>query len=56
MTEEEFVKKNKDSFVITKQKDGNYKGWSWKYERVIEARDYAPDIVLQRLLIHNGKE
>ncbi len=56
LSEEEFVKKHKDSFVITKQPDGNYKGWAWKYERVIKARDYGPDIVLQRLLVHDGRE
>lgn len=39
-------------FVIFKQPDGNYKGWSKKYGKTIMVREGSPESVLQRLLTH----
>ena len=54
---EEVLKKevNKDSIVITKQEDGNWKGFMIKFGKVVDARQADPIIVLQMLLTHPGK-
>ncbi len=46
--------KNKNVISIIKQKDGNYIGYTEKFGKVIEIRDYSPEAVLQRLLTHGG--
>ena len=43
------------AFLLAKQEDGNYKGWTWKYGKMIEVRDVGPETVLQLLLTHDGK-
>lgn len=41
-----------DSFTVTKQKDGNWKGATKKNGKTIEIRDIDPNTVLTRLLTH----
>lgn len=44
-----------DLFIIEKQPDGNWKGWTQKYGKQIEIRDVGPETVLQLLMTHDGK-
>lgn len=46
--------RNPPERVITliKEKDGNWRGYMKKGGRVIEERQFAPEIVLQALLVH----
>jgi hypothetical protein len=39
---------------IIQQEDGNWKGYTQKFGKLIEVRDVGPDAVLQRLLTHDG--
>ncbi|MDE2233299.1 MAG: hypothetical protein KGJ90_04180 [Patescibacteria group bacterium] len=54
LTPPEFVKKNKKMIVLSEEPDGNWKGYIWKYEKLIEVRDYGPETILQALLVHDG--
>lgn len=46
---------NADAISLIKQKDGNWKGWKQVNGKLVEVRDIAPDIVLGRLLTHDGR-
>lgn len=48
--------KNQDVISIVKQKDGNYIGYMMKFGKLIEVRQNDPQIVLQMLLTHSGKD
>ncbi len=40
--------------LIEHQPDGNYKGWTIKFGKEIEAREAKPEDVLASLLTHGG--
>ena len=44
--------KNPNVISLIKQEDGNYKGWTQKNGKLVDARDYGPETVLQALLTH----
>lgn len=44
--------KNEKAISIIRQEDGNFKGWMQKDGKMIEVRQYDPQIVLQMLLTH----
>lgn len=44
--------KNPKAVSIIQQEDGNWKGFMNKNGKVVEARDYDPQMVLQALLTH----
>jgi hypothetical protein len=46
---------NDKAISIIQQEDGNWKGYTQKFGKLIEVRDVGPDAVLQRLLTHDGK-
>lgn len=41
-------------FIIVKDPDGNYSGLTKKFGRVVSVRDIGPEIVLLKLLTHDG--
>jgi hypothetical protein len=45
--------KNRDSIVIIKQEDGNYRGFMWKNGKLIQTRQGDPGTVLQLLITHD---
>jgi hypothetical protein len=47
--------KNNKAISIIQQEDGNWKGYMQKFGKLIEVRDISPEVVLQRLLVHDGK-
>jgi hypothetical protein len=47
---------NHEMISLELQEDGNWRGWTWRFGRVIGFRDYSPEAVLQRLLTSDGKE
>jgi hypothetical protein len=46
---------NNKVISIIQQEDGNWKGYTQKFGKLIEVRDVGPEAVLQRLLTHDGK-
>jgi hypothetical protein len=42
--------KNHQAISIIEQDDGNWKGWMWRWGKLVEVRDISPDAVLNRLL------
>lgn len=44
---------NHDVISLVKQADGNWKGWMWKHDQLLEVRDIDPNTVLLRLLTHS---
>lgn len=44
-----------DSIIISKQSDGNWKGWATRYGKVVEVREIKPEDCLVRLLTHDGQ-
>lgn len=45
-------KYNHKAISIIQQEDGNWKGWMYKHEKLIEVRQIDPQAVLQALLTH----
>jgi hypothetical protein len=48
--------KNDKVISIIQQEDGNWKGYAQKFGKLIEVRDVDPQIVIIRLLTHDGRE
>jgi len=44
--------KNKNAILLEKQTDGNWRGFMWKDDKLVQARQSDPGIVLQLLLTH----
>lgn len=44
--------KNHDSIVIIKQSDGNWRGFMWKIDKLVQVRQSDPNTVLQLLITH----
>ena len=42
--------KNHKAISIIEQEDGNWKGWMWRWGKLIEVRDVSPSAVLVTLL------
>ena len=45
--------KNHDAISLIKQEDGNWKGWMWRWGKLIEVREGDPNTALNRLLTHD---
>lgn len=43
---------NHDAILIVKQEDGNWRGFMWKNNKLIQARQVDPNTVLQLLITH----
>lgn len=48
--------KNPKVIAIIQQEDGNYKGYTQKFGKVITVRTNDPQTVLLELLTHSGEE
>ena len=44
--------KNPDAISIVKQTDGNWKGWTQRFGKVVEVREIKPEDCLIKLLTH----
>ena len=42
--------KNHKAISIIEQEDGNWKGWMWRWGKLVEVRDVSPSAVLVTLL------
>lgn len=47
--------KNPNVISLIKQEDGNWKGYTQKFGKMVEVRDIGPETVLQLLLTHSGE-
>ena len=45
--------KNKDAILLEKQPDGNWRGFMWKIDHLVQARQSDPGVVLQLLITHD---
>lgn len=58
LTEEELKKvkwnplTNHDVISIIKQPDGNWRGFMWKHDKLVQARDNDPGNVMTQLITH----
>lgn len=43
---------NKDAILMVKQPDGNWRGFMWKTDKLVQARQSDPGVVLQLLITH----
>jgi len=48
--------KNHDAISIIRQEDGNYKGFQWKFGKLIEVREVKPEDCILKLLTHDGTQ
>lgn len=44
---------NKNAISIVKQADGNWRGFMWKGDKLVQARQSDPMIVVQMLITHD---
>lgn len=42
-------------YIITRENDGNWKGITEKFGKIITVRDVNPESVLSQLITHDGK-
>ena len=52
---EEFVKKNPECIIISKEPDGNYKAYAVKFDKLIVVRGVGPETVVQQIITADGK-
>lgn len=45
--------RNHNAVLVTKEPDGNWRGFMWKGDKLVQARQSDPGIVLQLLLTHD---
>jgi len=45
--------KNHKAISIIQMEDGNWKGWMWRWGKLIEVREGDPNTVLNTLLTHS---
>lgn len=45
---------NPKAISIIEQEDGNWKGWTQKFGKVVEVREGKPEDCLIKLITHNG--
>lgn len=47
--------KNPKAISIVQQEDGNYKGYAFKFGKIITVREVKPEDALVMLITHNGE-
>lgn len=47
--------KNPKAISIIQQEDGNWKGYMFKFGKIIETREVKPEDALTMLITHNGE-
>lgn len=46
--------KNHSVISIAQEPDGNWKGYAWKFGKLVEVREAKPEDALIKLLTHSG--
>lgn len=44
--------KNHDAVLLVKQEDGNWRGFMWKGDKLVQSRQADPNTVMQMLITH----
>jgi len=43
---------NKDAILLVKQEDGNWRGFAWKHDKLVQCRVSDPNTALNVLITH----